>query len=275
MNRLPKLIALLSFSLSAFAQEGFYHGAEAGKPTAQRNVFVGSNDTVFPHFATGGGVGGWETILVLINMSPNAVSFSQDFYGQNGQPLAVTFRSIPEGVVTTASHVNGVLPANQSFNILLENTGPVTRVGWSSITYDSTLQRLGGYGIFRQVYSPSKVFEALVPLTAYDDDTFYMPFDNLEGFATGLALVNPGSFTTSVHIIARSLRGDFLGQKDLVLPAGNQTTYNLATEFPAIGGKAGTILIQGSTNRLAGIGFRFNLAGGGAFTSIPILNWSG
>jgi hypothetical protein len=35
----------------------------------------------------------------------------------------------------------------------------------------------------------------------------------------------------------------------------------------------GTILFEGSTTRLSALGFRFNA--GGAFATIPILNWLG
>ncbi|MEO8097415.1 MAG: hypothetical protein ABI811_06910 [Acidobacteriota bacterium] len=273
-----KLMLFLAVAGLTFGQtESTYGpGSLPTKEPSQRNIYVGDTDTIFPHIATGGGVGGWETILVLVNMSATTVSFTQAFYGEDGQPMTVSFRTVPDNLLVTTSLASGTLLPNQSFNILLFNNSPVTRVGWSSINYNTIGARLGGYGIFRQVHAPNRVFEALVPLSASDDTTFYMPFDNLEGFATGMAIVNSSANAdTLVTLTARGLSGNFLGSKSLYINPRGHVSLNLAVEFPAIAGKAGTIVATGDTARLSAIGLRFNLNGGGAFATIPVMNWPG
>jgi hypothetical protein len=59
-----------------------------------------STDLVFPHFAFGGG---WNTTLVIVNMSPQTVSFDQYFVDPFGNPLTVTFQAIPGGQFETTS----------------------------------------------------------------------------------------------------------------------------------------------------------------------------
>jgi hypothetical protein len=65
---------------------------------------VQPTDVIFPHFAVGGG---WNTTLVIVNMSPQTVTFDQYFFDQNGNPLPVTFQTIPGGQIITTAHANG------------------------------------------------------------------------------------------------------------------------------------------------------------------------
>lgn len=232
---------------------------------------MGSTDKVFPHFATGAG---WETILVLVNLSSSKVTFSQNFYDPSGKPMTVSFKSVPDGVLTTTSAAQGTLNAGGSFNILLFDQGGGLKTGWSSISYDSTTARIGGYAIFRQRIQGSPDFEALVPLSAYDDYVFVMPFDNLEGFVTSMAILNPGSNNTSnIRATIRDPLGVTVATETISLGPGTQQAFIIPDLFPVTKNRVGTILFEGSTDRLAGLGFRFNPQH--AFATIPILNWLG
>jgi len=188
--------------------------------------------------------------------------------------MPVTFKSVPGGVLTTTSSAQGTLAANASFNILLFDQGGGLKTGWSLISYDSTNARIGGYAIFRQRIQGSPDFEALVPLSGYDDDIFVMPFDNLEGFTTSMAILNPGSnLTSTVSVAIMDSDGKLLSTSSIALAPGQQKAFSIPDQFPITKDRVGTILFEGSTNRLSGLGFRFNP--GHAFATIPILNWSG
>src|SRR5262249_29877494 len=100
----------------------------------------------FPHFATGGG---WQTTMVIVNMSAQTISFNQYFFNPSGTPISVTFLTIPQGESITTSALHGVLPPNQSFNFVLSSDGPL-QTGYSGLMYDSVNTRLGGFAIFRQ-----------------------------------------------------------------------------------------------------------------------------
>lgn len=228
-------------------------------------------DKVFPHFATGGG---WETILVLVNLSAARTEFQQYFYDPNGRPLPVTFRSIPEGQLLTTSAASGVLNAGGSFNILLYDQGGPLQSGWSVLAYDAANARLGGYAIFRQRTQGRPDFEALVPLSGMDDSIFVMPYDNIEGFVTAMAILNPGSnLTSTVRVTILDKSGRTVGTDSIVLAPGRQETFIVPDRFPATRNGIGTIRFEGSTNRLSGLGFRFGSSG--AFATIPIMNWAG
>jgi hypothetical protein len=233
---------------------------------------VQPGDVVFPHFAFGGG---WNTVLVIVNMTSQTVTFDQYFVDQSGNPLSVTFQTIPDGRFITTSAAHGTLPANQSFNILLFDPGPgsTTQVGWSFLAYDIANTRLGGFAIFQHAFDVG-TFEALVPLSSMIDYKFYMPFDNRAGFTTSMAMVNPNTVATTATLTFRDTNGQILATVTRNFPPLTQQAFDLAVVAPPIRGFAGTVQAQGTTMFLSALGFRFNLTGG-AFATVPVMNWSG
>jgi hypothetical protein len=233
---------------------------------------VQAGDLVFPHFAFGAG---WNTILVIVNMSPQSVTFQQSFWDQSGNPLPVTFQQIPGGGIITTSSAHGTVLPNGSLNILLFDPGPGSplKVGWSLLTYDSINTRLGGYAIFQDIFTGG-AYEALVPLSGIDDYKFYMPFDNRSGFTTTMAIVNPNTAPTTLTFTFRDTNSNVLATATGTLPPGNQNAFILANIAPEINGFAGTVYVTGSTPYLSALGFRFNVVSHG-FATVPIMNWAG
>ena len=236
----------------------------------QRLSFFGETDQVFPHLASGGG---WETVMVIVNMSTAPMDFVQRFYTTEGKPMSVTFRTIPEGKLITATAASGSLPPNSSFNLALFDSTPETVSGWGTLNYDASKGRLGAYAILRQRTGTGASFEALVPLSSYEDTQFFMPFDNIQGFTTAMALANPASnLANSVTIRALALNGSELGNVTLTIPPSGQVSFVVADKLPATAGRMGTLYVESSVTRLSAMGIRFNESN--AFATIPIMNWA-
>jgi hypothetical protein len=280
---------LFAFSAVAFGQHGnwFKPMAAAPKPTFRqysttnglstsgkphpKSSFVSSATRVFPHLATGGG---WETVIVIVNMSASPVDFVASFYDELGAPMEVTFSEFPSGNITTTSAIDGHLGTDGSFNFSLFDATPNTQVGWMLLDYDTTTHRIGGYAAFR--YRAGGVInEGLVPMSGNDDTRFFMSFDNIEGFATGIALTNPAPVPNFVTIVALDLDGNEIVRGHVSLPAGGHYSFVLADSFPALDGRTGTLFVSGNQNMLSAVGIRMNVAGGRTFTSIPVMNWEG
>jgi hypothetical protein len=244
--------------------------SKSGRP-APKASFVSSTTTVFPHIATGGG---WETVVVIVNMSATPVDFTASFYDEAGAPMQVTFSEFPSGNITTTSAIDGHLGSEGSFNFSLFDATPGTQVGWVLLDYDTSTHRIGGYSAFR--YRAGGVInEGLVPISGYDDTRFYMSFDNIEGFATGIALTNPSQNPNVVTIEALDLDGNEITSGQLTLPAGGHHSFVLADSFPALAGRTGTLYVSSNQTMLSAVGIRMNVAGGYTFTSIPVMNWEG
>lgn len=235
-------------------------------------VYVQSQDKVLPQIVTGGN---WETVVVILNMSTVSTNFNLNFYDENGAPLPLTFITFPDNQTVTSAAATGLLVPGGSFNFSLTKAGPL-RVGWAVLTYDDTRGRLGGNAVLRQYNAnnvPGAIFEAVVPFSNMNDYNFYMPFDNLQGFSTAMALVNTGSLTGHVSLTFLDNQGRPMFQDTITLRAGNHTAFSVPAQYPAVAGSFGTIYVQSDTTFLAGLGLRFNPVG--PFTSVPILNWSG
>ncbi len=250
--------------------EASYRAKGDPNPKLSPKALVQHTDMVLPHIATGGG---WETVVVIVNLSSTGLDFTQSFYDDYGRPMNVTLRTYPDGKLITTSATKGYLPAHASFNFSLFDSTSYTQVGWATLEYDSSKGRLGGYSAFR-LKAGGVINEGLVPLSSYDDTEFMMPFDNLEGFATGLALCNPGA-NMSVHatILALDLNGNQIAKDTVTIPPSGHTAYVLTDRMPSLAGRTGTLVVDGDTTRLSAVGIRMNVAGGMTFTSIPVMNW--
>lgn len=233
---------------------------------------VQPSDQVFPHIAVGGG---WRTTIVIVNIGTPATNFELRFYSETGQPLPVTFRNPPLGELITVTSVRGRLAPGASFQYELVDSGPV-RTGWATLAYDSAQTRIGGYATFRQTVTGRPDFEALVPLSALDDHKFYMPFDNTQGVATAMAIANPDptrSITVTLQFLG--IDGTPIRTESLLLPPLGQTSFLIGDRFTPLANRVGTVYAQSSLDRLSALGLRFNTGAGNAFSSIPIMNWTG
>ena len=250
---------------------GHYRNASGpATPGGQHDALVQRTDMVFPHIATGGG---WETVMVIVNISSQPVDFVQKFFDESGAPMNVTFRTFPEGIVITAPSTSGHLGPLQSFNFALLDATPDLQVGWASLEYDSTNARLGGYEAFR-LKAGGVINEGLVPLASYADIDFDMPFDNIEGFATGLALANPASnLTNHVHIVAYDLNGNRIATLNVSIPPNGHFSGVLADLIPSLDGVTGTLSVSSDLTVLSAVGIRMNVAQGYTFASIPVMNF--
>jgi hypothetical protein len=231
---------------------------------------VQRSDLVFPHVAAGGG---WETVMVLVNIGTNEIDFNQYFYNDTGNPMQVKFHTIPEDQIVETTAIEGHLPPGSSVKVTLFEDTPSAQVGWAQLEYDSVLNRIGGYACFR-LASGGVVNEGMVPLSAYDDTSFMMPFDNSDGVSTGIAFANPATgVSNQVQIVALDENGDEITRDSVSIPPNGHLSYVLTGRLPALAGQRGTLAVTSNITRLSAAGIRMNVSGGLTFTSIPIMRW--
>lgn len=264
--------------ISEAASAGLRTGGMIATPLAETrsaslNALIGPTAQIFPHIAIGES---WETMITIVNLTGQTADFTQNFFNSDGTPMRVTLRTYPQGLLIEDTGVIGRLPAGTSFSYTLIDDGRALRTGWSNLIPASTEVRLGAYAVFRQTVPGRAVFEALVPLSDYDESVFAMPYDNLQGFETGMALANPASnLPTTVQLRFMDLNNQLIVQDTFILPPRAHIAFAMSGRYPALAGRVGVVWVRGSTDRLSAVGLRFNLGGGGAFSTIPTMNWSG
>jgi hypothetical protein len=155
---------------------------------------------------------------------------------------------------------------------VLETTGEGDlSQGWAELAFNPQTGIVGGSAIFRQTVAGRPPFEAVAPLSNLFDRSVTIPFDNSEGFSTGLAIVN-GSFRSPSRVSAefRNETGTVVLIESFDIPASGQVVFSLPVRFPATAQRRGSVSLISNTDYMSVLGLRFHP--GGAFTSLlPML----
>ena len=239
-----------------------------------RKTFFFPEDVVFPHLATGNG---WETEITLVNMSLGTLDFDIYFYNPQGSEFTVTLREQPNGEPITNSAFEVSLDSGASTTVVLVDTTPgLLRQGWAVVDYTGDDNRLGGHATFRQKIAGRADYEALIPMSSYEDYSFLLPVNDSAGFITAIAMCNPAA-DVSANILVQllDLDGDEIARREVVLGPQQHLATAIREWFPQVVGQYGTLYVESDTTRLSAIGLRFNTAGGNSFSSVPIMNWIG
>ncbi len=236
----PLMVVLSSTGVDGTATEAFFD-----------NIALTASEEILPQLAFGGG---WYTALYFTNTTTQPVSFTVNFFDNNGNPLNVP--------ALNGSSVPVNLAARGTALIEAPDGGPVVLVGYVTTALPTGVT---GYGVFRQSVPGINAQEAVVPLSGNMATTSTLLFDDTK-FVTAFAVVNLSSVANTITVIARDTLGNTIGTGTLPLAANAKTSMDLFQLIPAVTGTLGSVDFITSTGNLAVLGLRFNNK---AFTSIP------
>ncbi len=221
---------------------------------------------------------GWTTTFTLINKGTSATNVDLRFTGNNGNPLFLPV-TLPQQSSTpmTKPELTQAIAPNAS--LIVEASGPdQTPFGTPSTEGAAQVLSTGdvdGFAIFH--YNPSGQ-EAVVPLGGSGTT---IPFDNTNGVSTGIAVENvSGSPVISVALLDDTGLPIGTGTESLTLPAGDHTSFVLATQFPVTANIRGTIILGSCAAaptsicpKVSALGIRYTPPG--TLTTIPPLGQGG
>ena len=227
-------------------------GLQSGQPG-----LVFQDEEIFPHLAIGGV---WSTQMTFLNLGSQEAVFPLRFTKPNGDLWVVA----PDGV-NPGDNFTVKIPAGSSFTLNLPSRGSVIETGWADIT-QPTGNTIGAHLIFTDSTPGRTTFEAVVPLSSFEEFDFLLPFDNTNFNNTCIALANPvDTNPTTVTIEFRDEPGNVLANATRVLDPFAQQAFCLVDEFPQLNARRGFAVVRGSQGFLSALGLRF--LPGGAFTS--------
>jgi hypothetical protein len=213
--------------------------------------------------------GGWKTSLTLINLAAVSASVKVNFRMDDGRPLTLPLATTQRGAsetVTTSSFDRTLQPGA---TLLVESEAPVsapTFVGWVEVISTGPV---AGFAIFRQRSPDGRDAEGTAPLEATRGSRLVLPFDNVAGFATGMALVNLTSDAVTINATIRDDSGAQIGLQPFAVPAMGHTSFALNDRLPVTSGRRGVVEFQTTAGAaIAGLGLRFSPSG--SFTSVPV-----
>jgi hypothetical protein len=240
-----RVLCLLLLAASAYAQKRNY--IPSGWPW----------DTL-PHVVDGLS---WSTSIIMTNLQKSPARYKLDFFDNNGNAVVIEFLRVGR-----AASYSGVIPTNGSVVIATPGTSTSLLQGWAQLDSLAT-DRVGIMAVFTQRIAGRPDYEATVPASTAVEFDSVMPFDNTNGFVTGVVLLNPtetGSITTTVTIFDES--GTSLRTETITLGARSKIVFPMPDRWPESRGRRGTISIDSIPTSISILGLRFHP--GGSFTTV-------
>jgi hypothetical protein len=215
--------------------------------------------------------GPWNTTITLVNTSTTAAQVSVNFYGDSGiaLQLPVTFPLSGSTAAQTVSTIAQTIGAEAQLVIATAGTASqATSAGWAQLT--ATGGNVGGSAVFADA-TAAGVQEAVAPVETRNPAAFVLPFDYTGGYQTGVALANLTNQAVTIPVVLRDDTGASLGTAaGISLAANAHTSFLLATSYPAVTGRRGTVeLDTPSGGQISVLGIR--QAASGAITTVPAL----
>jgi hypothetical protein len=239
--------------------------SDVGVWTARRLATVNSPyRVVIPQLVDGAG---WKSTLKFVNMENHPVSFTVQFFGDDGHSLF-----IPVVGFGVASNVAVTLPAAGSTSIETPGTiGPLQR-GWAGVVLQNPSDSLGGFAVFRQTVPGIPDQEAIAPAIGQFSGPFAVVFDNTS-YATAVALANPSGTPLIVPVTIRNEQGSVIDRESYALGPFGHAAFAIASQWPSTAVGRGTLEFDPQGFGLGAVGLRFN---GSVFTSFDMVqhfNW--
>jgi hypothetical protein len=218
------------------------------------SYYDASLDGVISQFVDGGS---WKTIVTLVNLDTTPTTYTLKFYADNGTSMVI------QTTAGTGSVITGTLPVGGSQVIETAGSKSTLSQGWALLQSSNTS---GGSAIFRQSVAGRPDFEASLPIMTYVNAKRYaLPFDQINS-TTGVALVNPLSYTSiTVYVTFRDEKGTQFLLDSLTLGALQHTAFSLSDRYPQCAGKRGVVEFATTGLTMSMLGLRF---GAESFTSV-------
>jgi len=212
-----------------------------------------TNTYYFPHFALGGG---WQTALTYVNYSPQTVTCTTNFFGDNGSPLQISF-----GGAASASRVDVLPPGGEIHQQSQANVNGAQVGGWATGGCTGPVK---ASLLFRLFSNGTATGEAGVNASTAPT-TKFVTFAQASGASTGLAFANPSATAATLTVIAVDANGGQVGTGTVNLPAGQHTANNIG---PLLNLQSFTGSVQ-AISTVPIVGLSINAEYYPAFSSLP------
>ena len=197
----------------------------------------------------------WKTLFAIVNLDQLPVSYAFRFWDDNGNPLHLPI------VNGTDDTLSGTLAPGATAFAETPGTSPVLFQGWAEV---ASAGRVGVLAIFRQSTS-GRDSEATVT-GIQSGSRFFLPFDNTQGYVTGLAIANTNPEQALAISLLFQLDNGAQASGSLYLPPHAHKAFVLPTMFPAVAGARGTVEFTAASSDIAVLGLRFSPTN--SFTSL-------
>ena len=228
----------------------------------QQSMFAGE-DGVISQIADGDG---WKTSISLNNIDATPSQYKLSFFSDSGTPLSLQTN------FGTGTFVYGTIPPRGSVTIETAGTSVSLSQGWglmetiflvpgtsSTIAPGATIA--GTVLYFRPPTVPRPT-EASEPVDFSLEGQWVLPFDHLNGYSSGVALLNHVMYQDiSVFITILDQNGNQIVLDSITLLRGQHLAFTLTQKYPQTIGLRGTVRIQTSAISVNVLGLHISPSG--------------
>jgi hypothetical protein len=218
---------------------------------------------IIPQIADGGA---WQTTLVLTNTGTTTATASLTFFQSAANGTTQSWN--PPFQETGTTQNLSLAAASTTFLHTLGTAANLTE-GWAQLQAGSSVV---AYAIFTQTVQGRQNQDGTAPAAAAVSRVLE-PFDNANGFATTMAIANPGTASISISVAAQPTSGPAVQLAAISLPAGGYTAFSVPMQYLSTSGARGLLEFSSTSRTFSIIALRFNPTG--AFTASPVYAESG
>ena len=223
---------------------------------------------------------GWQTSVSLNNIDGQPSQYKLSFFTETGVPLSLQTN------LGTGTFVYGTIPARGSVTIITAGTDVTLTQGWAKLETNFQVPgpgfvtangaNIAGTVLFLRPPTVLRPIEVSEPIDFSQTQKWVLPFDHLNGYSSGLALVNPAVYQDiSILITFFNESGNLIGSSDsFTLLRGNHFSFTATDRYPLTIAQRGTVVIESSSTSSALNVLGFRVSPTGFFTSISPTSWS-
>ena len=188
------------------------------------------------------------TQFAIANLDPTPSSFQVKFWDDGGNAL-----SLPMQNGTPGTLVGTLAPGATVFAQSAGTSSPLVQ-GWAEVASSGRVSVLANY--YRTSVPANADSEASVIGTRSGNNVL-LPFDDTQGFVTGLALSNTSAFQTLSITMTVTPESGTPSSTVIALPPRGHTSFLLPTQVAATAGIRGSVRFTASSADIAVVGLRF------------------
>jgi len=218
-----------------------------------------AQNLIIPQIADGGG---WQTTLVITNVTAAGTTASISFFQETGGSGATQPWNL--GFLETASTQSLILAPGNSLFLHTPGTAATTTVGWAQLQANPAL---AAYAIFTQRVI-GRTDQDGTANAAASATRVLVPFDNTKNFVTSVAVANPTGATESITVGIQLDAGGSSIATPISLPAQGHKAFTVPQQFTSTAGQSGLLEFYSATGSISVLALRFNPTG--SFTTAPV-----
>lgn len=241
---------------------------------ASPKVFPLAGDDLVPQIANGELNGGqiFFTSWRIQNITGEDAAVDIDYFDADGDPLPLpSLVNADTGETQNFIGIRATIPAR---GIRYAGTWPVgapVQLGYARVTSDPP-GAVVATALYNNLVPGVPLFQAAIPMTTRSHRRFFVPYGNLNGQRSSVAVVSLTAQTITIN--ARNSNGVIECMSDRPMTAGSHFAFIVQNELPCTVENEGVIEVAAPDPTLGGVGFTAQpankVAGAGAFTTLQV-----